>query len=188
MDYKQKIKSILEKLKVAGIDRKTITKDLKYSNNYISQSLSKGGNKKLFEALERYAQSKLQNTSNNSQEQQSPLGNIDSNELRKKWTSEINVSSLINILLEEKDRTIKKAEEEAKKWETLYLDTIKENSKLLDTIGYILKGNLSVDNLNRVNQQLSQLNNQTNIPLDQIEQPKKIPSLKRDSEKKNKGN
>jgi hypothetical protein len=190
MDFKKEIESILKELKEAGIDRNRIVKDLGYSKNYIDQVLSKGGNKKFLGKLNSYAKKVLPNAVSNKQDQYPSIDNTDSvePELRKKWTSEIDVSSLIKTLLEEKDHAIKKAEESEKKWETLCQDVIKENSKLLDIISDILKGNLSADNLNHINQQLSQLNNQTHIASDQIEQPKKVSGTKKDSEKKNKGN
>src|ERR1700744_400647 len=51
---KQAILDLLQELKDLGKDRRTIETELKYSPNYIDQALSKGGNKRFYEALLRY--------------------------------------------------------------------------------------------------------------------------------------
>jgi hypothetical protein len=54
MDYKKEIESLLEGLKAKGVSRAIIEEDLGYSENYIDQTLSKGGNKKFLQSLKRY--------------------------------------------------------------------------------------------------------------------------------------
>lgn len=54
MDTKAEIKSLLDDLRKMGKDRRTIERELKYSEFYIDQALSKGGNEKLRQALEDY--------------------------------------------------------------------------------------------------------------------------------------
>lgn len=192
MDINQKIELILEKLKKAGKDRSTIEKDLNYSENYIDQILSRGGNKKFLGVLERYAQNILP------QDQQPSTVNDDSVEYkvsRKRWTGK---DALLNALLEEKDRAIKKAEERAlkaeefaKKMESHYEDAIKEKSKLIDIYSNTLKeisSNLgALANLIKNNQQLAQLNDQPHIVSDQLKHQQEVPGPKQDSKQKNKG-
>jgi hypothetical protein len=185
MDIKQKIELLLERLKNAGIDRRTIEKALDYSENYIDQILSRGPYEKFLGKLELYAQSILPQD-----QQPSEFTEPFEHELRKKWTSEIDVSRLINVLLEEKDRAIKKAEEYAKKKESLYEDVkadkahlLSQLNKLQDLVDNTLKQ--LAENLKettatvvQINQQLAQLNDQTH--------QKKLPSTQQDSKKKNK--
>jgi hypothetical protein len=54
MKLKEEIELLLESLKNQGISRTAIEEDLGYSENYIDQVLSKGGNKKFLAALKRY--------------------------------------------------------------------------------------------------------------------------------------
>lgn len=61
MKYKKDIEKLLFDLKTNGIERDKIEKDLNYSDNYIDQTLSKGGNKRFFENLKSYAERMLQN-------------------------------------------------------------------------------------------------------------------------------
>jgi hypothetical protein len=201
MDFKQEIELILEKLKIVGIDRSTIEKDLNYSKNYIDQTLSRGGNEKILGALKLYAQSILQNATFISQDQQPSMLNADpvEYEVRRKWMTEIDAYALINALLEEKDRSIKKAEESAlkaeefaKKMGSHYEDVVKENSKLIDIISNTLKEisrNLSAAAtiLNQNNQQLAQLNDQAYKVTDQPLHQQDVLGTKQDSGKKNKG-
>lgn len=51
MDFKKEIEKLLFELKAKGWDRKKIEAELKYSPNYISQQLSKGGNEKMHSLL-----------------------------------------------------------------------------------------------------------------------------------------
>lgn len=55
MELKKEIERLLESLKKAGKDRSDIEKELNYSENYIDQTLSKGGNQRFLGALKRYA-------------------------------------------------------------------------------------------------------------------------------------
>lgn len=59
-NYKKEIELVLEALKKKGYDRGEIEKTLGYSENYIDQVLSRGGNKKALLALENYNRSVLQ--------------------------------------------------------------------------------------------------------------------------------
>jgi hypothetical protein len=52
--YKDEIKTQLQLLKAMGKSRRQIEKDLGYSEFYIDQQLSKGGNEKLLQALSDY--------------------------------------------------------------------------------------------------------------------------------------
>lgn len=190
MDNKQKAELLLEKLKNAGIDRRTIEKALRYSENYIDQILSRGPYEKFLGKLELYAQNILP------QDQQPSEFNTYSSEheLRKKWTSEIDVSGLINVLLDEKDRAIKKSEEYAKKMESLYEEAKADKAnlfaqlnKLHDLVDNTLKQlteNLkeTTATVAQIDQQLAQFNDQTHL-----KHKKKLPSTQQDSEKKNKG-
>lgn len=56
MSYKSEIVYLLESLKKKGYTRARIESDLGYSENYIDQILSKGGNKKVVGALSRMLQ------------------------------------------------------------------------------------------------------------------------------------
>lgn len=51
MELKKEIELILESLKNAGYDRGRIEEELGYSDNYIDQVLSKGGNKRFLRAI-----------------------------------------------------------------------------------------------------------------------------------------
>lgn len=146
MDFKQEIELILEKLKKVGKDRRSIEKDLNYSKNYINQNLSRGGNKKILSALKLYEQNMLQNAMYNTQDQQPSMVNADPVEYKAEGKGLTEKEALINALLEEKDRAIKKAEESAlkaeefaKKMESHYKEAVKEKSKLIDIISNALK-------------------------------------------------
>lgn len=54
MSYKERAESLLLILKKKGFDRRTLEKELGYSEKSIDQILSKGGNKKFVENLERF--------------------------------------------------------------------------------------------------------------------------------------
>ena len=54
MDFKKEIEKLLFSLKEMGIDRRTIEKDLGYSEKSIDQILSKGGNEKALGNIKRY--------------------------------------------------------------------------------------------------------------------------------------
>lgn len=60
MELKKEIEELLESLKKAGKERDDIEKELEYSENYIDQTLSKGGNQKFLGVLKRYANTVLQ--------------------------------------------------------------------------------------------------------------------------------
>ncbi len=51
MEFKNEIESVLERLKGIGYSRDVIEKALGYSENYIDQTLSKGGNKRFLKSL-----------------------------------------------------------------------------------------------------------------------------------------
>jgi uncharacterized protein with von Willebrand factor type A (vWA) domain len=57
-NYKEEIEKILETLDAKGIKRGKIEKDLGYSENYIDQVLSKGGNRKILKKLKTYLDEK----------------------------------------------------------------------------------------------------------------------------------
>lgn len=61
MEYKKQIEEVLDSLKAAGFDRAQIEEDMGYSENYIDQTLSKGGNKKFLKAMVIYRMAMLQN-------------------------------------------------------------------------------------------------------------------------------
>jgi|GEM_PF-4597994 hypothetical protein len=54
MEVKKNIENLLLLLKEQGIDRRQIEKDLDYRKYYIDQLLSKGGNRKFLNRLEKY--------------------------------------------------------------------------------------------------------------------------------------
>lgn len=54
MTLKEQIKAQLNQLKLMGKDRRAIERDLHYSENYLDQVLSKGGNEKVYQALVDY--------------------------------------------------------------------------------------------------------------------------------------
>lgn len=56
MDYKKSIESVLESLRNAGWERKDLEEELDYSENYITQQLSKGGNARLLKTLQKTLQ------------------------------------------------------------------------------------------------------------------------------------
>lgn len=58
MDFKQESERLLELLRIEGVDRRKIEKDLGYSENYIDQVLSKGSNKKFVTTLSTYYNNK----------------------------------------------------------------------------------------------------------------------------------
>jgi predicted membrane GTPase involved in stress response len=62
MNYKKEILLLLDRLATAGIDRAQIERDFEYAENFIDQTLSRGGNKKFLAALKIYAKAMLQNT------------------------------------------------------------------------------------------------------------------------------
>ena len=57
-DYKKEIEKILEILDAKGVKRDKIEKDLVYSENYIDQVLSKGGNRRILKKLQTYLEEK----------------------------------------------------------------------------------------------------------------------------------
>jgi hypothetical protein len=63
MNFKKEIEKLLFNLKLSNIDRATIEKELNYAANYIDQVLAKGGNKRFYENLKRYADQKQENIS-----------------------------------------------------------------------------------------------------------------------------
>jgi hypothetical protein len=54
MNRKKQILDLLDLLKSAGISRSKIEEELHYSENYIDQLLTKGGNDRFYQALKRY--------------------------------------------------------------------------------------------------------------------------------------
>lgn len=65
MNYKKDTETILNRLKLKGKDRRNIEKELRYSENYLDQALSKGSNKKLYNALIQYEKDILQKQGGN---------------------------------------------------------------------------------------------------------------------------
>ncbi|MEP7375547.1 MAG: hypothetical protein ABI675_19535 [Chitinophagaceae bacterium] len=84
MEYKKEIETLLITLKSKGYSRAYIEKKLDYSENYIDQILSKGGNKKVAGALKRLNESLLQNATSRKQEAKSITLNEDEAEYDKK--------------------------------------------------------------------------------------------------------
>lgn len=62
MELKKEIEKLLELLSHSGFDRSKIEKELAYSENYIDQALSRGGNTKLLSRLKVLEKSLLRNT------------------------------------------------------------------------------------------------------------------------------
>jgi|GEM_PF-1338693 len=60
MDFKKDIETLLNTLQVQGWGRAEIEQELNYSENYIDQVLSKGGNKRFLGALTKFAEKVLQ--------------------------------------------------------------------------------------------------------------------------------
>lgn len=60
MPFKKEIEELLDKIKGLGFDRRTIETRLEYSENYIDQLLSKGGNKKFLSRLQKLEKEILQ--------------------------------------------------------------------------------------------------------------------------------
>jgi hypothetical protein len=58
MKYKEEILKALEDLKEFNLARRQIEKELKYSDKYIDQQLSKGGNEKLLNGLKQLLEKK----------------------------------------------------------------------------------------------------------------------------------
>jgi hypothetical protein len=54
VSIKTDIEALLKELKQQGKDRRTIERELSYSDHYIDQLLSKGGNKRFYGALKHY--------------------------------------------------------------------------------------------------------------------------------------
>jgi hypothetical protein len=61
MNYKEEIQKILDRLAKSGIERGQIEEDFAYAENFIDQTLSRGGNKKFLAALKIYEKAMLQN-------------------------------------------------------------------------------------------------------------------------------
>lgn len=127
MVLKKEIELLLEKLKEAGYDRGRIEKELNYSENYIDQTLSKGGNKRFLDALRGFASRVLQNPIQNFiQEPQADyilqskdywhfieLITASGKTLKVKPEGEREIS-LLNAFLEERNRIIFEKEERKK--------------------------------------------------------------------------
>lgn len=62
MELKREIESLLLVLENKNIDRATIEKDLGYSENYIDQALSRGGNNRFLRSLKQYMLQKTTTT------------------------------------------------------------------------------------------------------------------------------
>lgn len=60
MNYKEEILELLKHLKEAGIGRAQIEHDFEYAENFIDQTLARGGNKKILAALKIYCKAVLQ--------------------------------------------------------------------------------------------------------------------------------
>lgn len=68
MNYKKDIETILNSLKNYGYDRTRIEKEANYSENYIDQQLSKGGNKRFVNSLKQFRDRILQKTTSSGNE------------------------------------------------------------------------------------------------------------------------
>lgn len=107
MEIKKEIEEVLDSLKAAGFDRGRIEEDMGYSENYIDQTLSKGGNKKFLRAMIYYRMAMLQNPI-------PPKNNIDDKER----------------LIQQIEARRKDAEVMAKKMEQHYEDSKAEKAEL----------------------------------------------------------
>jgi hypothetical protein len=147
MELKKEIESLLEKLKEVGYSRGRIEKELKYSDNYIDQILSKGGNPTFLDALEELATKVLQNPiQTNIQEPREDYLKKDKEDrhfielktasgktLKVKPEGE-NEISLLNALLEERDRIIVEKEERKKDSDLRAERAEKEKERLYNII------------------------------------------------------
>lgn len=122
MDTKKEIEGLLNSLKKRGFDRGRIEKDLNYSENYIDQTLSKGGNKRFLNSLRDYANRMLQKAIHEEQrfmvsepaaEYKKPLkiqtASGKTLSIQPEGSTEI---ELLNALLEERDLVINTIKEE----------------------------------------------------------------------------
>jgi hypothetical protein len=139
MSIKKEIELLLESLKKIGIERGEIEEAIGYSENYIDQTLSRGGNKKVLGAIKLYAQV-LQKTIRRHK------SNSMVNEDPESYTANPNYDKLINQILSDRQIIInlhearsKQAEEMARKMESHYEDAKMEKARLLDFIDSSLK-------------------------------------------------
>lgn len=133
MNIKEEIESILESLKRLGIKRGDIEKALNYSENYIDQTLSKGGNEKFLGALKRYAEEFLPSGSKSMANEELVLYAKDYDKLIEQILSDR------QVIIDLHQERSKQAEELAKKMEGHYEDAKKLNLRLLDIIDNSLK-------------------------------------------------
>lgn len=133
MNVKEEIELILESLKKLGINRRDIEKELNYSENYIDQILSKGGNEKFLGILKLYAEKLLPPEPKSMVNEELILYTKDYDKL-------INQILLDrNVIIDLHEERSKQAEELARKMEGHYEDAKKLNLRLLDIIDNSLK-------------------------------------------------
>jgi hypothetical protein len=74
MDLKKEVESLVDSLENLGFTRSRIEKELHYSENYIDQQISKGGNKRFLKALQDLLQKATKEAS--ASDTLLPLGNL----------------------------------------------------------------------------------------------------------------
>lgn len=122
MELKNEIELVLESLKSKGYDRTKIEEDLGYSDNYIDQVLSKGGNKRFLRAISALRDRILQNaTQNNSTQNVNEAWVLSMNDPLPWGDFQITMRDYFNLLYDK----ARKAEERERE----YLEIIK--SKLI---------------------------------------------------------
>jgi hypothetical protein len=82
MDLKKEIEQVLETLKSKGYTRDRIESELKYSKNYIDQTLSKGGNKRFLNAITALNDRLLQNATLNNNPPKLEISEEEENHLK----------------------------------------------------------------------------------------------------------
>jgi hypothetical protein len=147
MELKKEIELLLEKLKEVGYNRGRIEKELGYSDNYINQTLSKGGNKRFLVALHRLQSNVLQNPIQNIVQDSGVDYVKQGNEhwpfielitasgkiLKVKPEGETEIN-LLNAFLEERNRLIFEKEERKKDADMRAERAEKEKERLFDII------------------------------------------------------
>lgn len=191
------IKSILIRNK--GLTEDQLCINLKYNGGYISQLRSREKSTgepqvspKFYEQLKSYSL-QYANYSNNDQP---PMVNEDPVKygLKGEWGTGKDV--FINALLDEKERAIKKAEENAQKMESFYQDAKSEKNRLLNQVDKLadiidktlkdISSNLkeAAASLAQNNQQIALLKDQTYIVSDQLEHQREALGLGLPGEKR----
>lgn len=110
MNYKDLITELLVEFKSQGYDRRTLERELGYSENYLDQILSKGGNEKAYRTLIAYRDRML----------------------LKEDTAPYGKSNLINSQQETIERMTKMLEQEMKRSQDLFEKLSDSQQKLMD--------------------------------------------------------